>query len=42
MLRKYLLDKRMIGSIGGGGSQMLEAVREGFPEEEALDLGIKE
>lgn len=40
MLRKYLLDKRMIGSIRG--LQMLEAVREGFPEEEALDRGIKE
>lgn len=40
MLRKHLLDKRMIGSLGG--SQMLVAVRGSFPEEEALDLAIKE
>lgn len=35
--RTYLLNEWMIGSIGG--SQMPEAAGEGFPEEEALELG---
>lgn len=30
----------MIGRVGG--LRMLESIREGFPEEEALELGIKE
>lgn len=37
MLRKYLSDEWMIGSVEE--SQILKAVREVFPEEKVLELG---